>query len=116
PTLIHTAEAKKLFDGDPKAVFVDVREAKEYAAGHIPGAINIPVEDITEKWSTLPKDKVMVFYESGSRGGSPADVCAFSRAAGRVVLSHGFDGARVKVYEDGLKGWKEAGFPVDVEK
>ncbi|MGH9401933.1 MAG: thioredoxin domain-containing protein [Terriglobia bacterium] len=116
PTLIHTDEAKKLFDGDPKAVFADVRDTKEFAAGHIPGAINIPVEDITEKWSTLPKDKVIVFYEGGDRSGSPDDVCAFSRAAGRVALSHGFDRARVKVYQDGLKGWKEAGLPVDVEK
>ncbi|MGH9343107.1 MAG: thioredoxin domain-containing protein [Terriglobia bacterium] len=116
PTLIHTAEAKKLFDGDPKAVFVDVRDAKEYAAGHIPGAVSIPLEDITQKWTMLPKDKVLVFYESGARGGSPGDVCAFSRAAARVVLSRGFDNARVKVYQDGLKGWKEADLPVDLEK
>lgn len=116
PTLVHTTEAKKLYDGNPKAVFVDVRDANEFATGHIPGAINIPLEDITQKWNTLPKDKVLVFYESGARGGSPDDVCAFSRAAARVVLARGFDNARVKVYQDGLKGWKEAGFPVDVEK
>lgn len=116
PTLIHTNQAKQLFQGNPKPVFVDVRDASEFAAGHIPGAVSIPLEDMPQKWNTLPKDQVLVFYESGSRGGSPADVCAFSRAAARVVLAHGFDDTRVKVYQDGIKGWKEAGLPVDVEK
>lgn len=116
PTLIHTGQAKAMFEGNPKPLFVDVREASEFAAGHIPGALSIPLEDMPQKWSALPKDKTLVFYESGSRGGSPADVCAFSRAAARVALSHGYDYARVKVYQDGLKGWKEAGLPVDVER
>lgn len=116
PTLIRTPDAKKLFDSNPKAVFVDVRDAQKYAAGHIPGAISLPLDDIAQKWTTLPKDRVIVFYEGGTRGGSPADVCAFSRAAGRFVLARGFDKAQVKVYQDGLKGWKEAGMPVDVEK
>lgn len=116
PTLIRTPDAKKLFEGNPKAVFVDVRDAQEYAAGHIPGAVSMPLDDIAQKWTTLPKNKVIVLYEGGTRGGSPADVCAFSRAAGRFVLARGFDKASVKVYQDGLKGWKEAGMPVDVEK
>ncbi|MGH9396385.1 MAG: rhodanese-like domain-containing protein, partial [Terriglobia bacterium] len=112
PTLIGTPEAKALFEGNPKPLFVDVREPDAFAAGHIQGAINIPVEDITQKWSSLPKDKVLVFYEAGDRGGTPNDVCAFSRAAGRVMLAHGYDKARVKVYQDGLKGWQQAGLPV----
>ncbi|MDE3181186.1 MAG: thioredoxin domain-containing protein [Acidobacteriota bacterium] len=112
PSLIRTPETKALFEGNEKPVFVDVREPDAFAADHIPGAVNIPVEDITSKWNTLPKDRVLVFYEAGDRGGSPSDVCAFSRAAARVVLAHGYAKSHVLVYQDGLKGWQEAGLPV----
>ncbi|MGH9397929.1 MAG: thioredoxin domain-containing protein, partial [Terriglobia bacterium] len=54
PTLIRTPEAKALFEGNPKPLFIDVREPDAFAAAHIQGAINIPVEDITQKWSSLP--------------------------------------------------------------
>lgn len=110
--LIRTPEAGKLFKGSPKPLFVDVRPAQEFAAGHIPGAINIPVEEIPQKWNTLPRNQTIVFYEGGERSGSPDNVCAFSRAAARIVLAHGFNAASVKVYQDGLKGWKAAGLPV----
>jgi protein-disulfide isomerase/rhodanese-related sulfurtransferase/uncharacterized membrane protein len=112
PTLIRTPEAQKLYNSTPKPIFVDVREPNAFAAGHIAGAINIPVEDIEQKWNTLPQNRLIVFYEGGEQGGSPEDVCAFSRAAARVLFLHGFDKAKVKVYQDGLKGWKKAGLPV----
>ena len=110
PTLIHTAEAEELFKN--KAIFVDVRPASQFAAGHVPGALNIPVEEIGQQASKLPKDKILIFYEGGEQGGSPDDVCAFSRAAARAVITQGFDPSRIKVYQDGLKGWKQAGLPV----
>lgn len=110
--LIRTPEAEKLFKGNPKPVFVDVRPSSEFAAGHIPGAINIPVEDMPQKWSTLPRSQTIIFYEGGERSGSPDNVCAFSRAAARIALAHGFSSSSVKVYQDGLKGWKAAGLPV----
>ncbi len=109
PTLIRTAEAEELFKA--KAVFVDVRSAKKFAEGHIPGAVNIPVEEIGQEGSKLPKNRTLVFYQGGEQGGSPADVCAFSRAAARSVLAQGFNKALVKVYQDGLKGWLDAGLP-----
>ncbi|MGH9359245.1 MAG: thioredoxin domain-containing protein [Terriglobia bacterium] len=110
PSLIRTAKAEELFK--KKAVFVDVRSASKFSAGHIAGAINIPVEEIGQRVDELPKDRVMVFYEGGEQGGSPDDVCAFSRAAARVALAQGFDPNRVKVYQDGFKAWKQAGLPV----
>lgn len=112
PTLVRTPEAKVLFESNPKPVFVDVREPDAFAAGHIQGALNIPVEDIASKWKALPKDKILIFYEGGDRGGSPDDVCAFSRAAARVLLQNGYAKSNVKVYQDGLKGWRQAGLPV----
>jgi protein-disulfide isomerase/rhodanese-related sulfurtransferase len=112
PTLIRTSEAKELFESNPKPIFVDVREPQAFTSGHIAGAINIPVEDVEQKWNTLPKNRLVVFYEGGEQGGSPDDVCAFSRAAARVLFLHGFNERNVKVYQDGLKGWEKAGLPI----
>ena len=110
PSLIGTPEARQLFEGSPKALFVDVRQPKDFHSGRIPGAINIPAEKIQERQHSLPKDRSIVLYESGL---SPGDVCAASRAAGRVLLTHGFAPEKVKVYQDGLAAWEKAGLPVE---
>jgi len=112
PTLIRTAEAQQLFAGSPKALFVDVRSATDFATGQIPGAINIPIEQIEKRWNSLPKDQTIVLYEAGRAGATGLDVCADSRAAGRALLAHGFSPDRVKVDEDGLANWEKAGLPV----
>jgi rhodanese-related sulfurtransferase len=109
PALIGTAEVRQLLEATPKPLFVDVRPAKDYAAGRIPGAINMPVENFAQDWSKLPKDKTIVLYESGHSSG---DICAAGRAAGRALLKHGFSSEKVKVYQDGLAGWEKAGQPV----
>ena len=85
---------------------MDVRPAKEYAAGRIPGAINIPVDDMPQRWSTLPKDRVIVFYESGRSPGTFAPPAA--RQEG-ILLEHGYAFDQVKVYQDGLAGWQKSG-------
>jgi protein-disulfide isomerase/rhodanese-related sulfurtransferase len=113
PTLIHTAEVQQLFQSDSKPVFIDVRPAGQFPAGHLPGAVNIPVDQIEGRAASLPKDRTIVLYESGKSGASSADVCAVSRAGARVLLAEHFDYAKVKVYQDGLTGWEKAGLPVE---
>jgi protein-disulfide isomerase/rhodanese-related sulfurtransferase/uncharacterized membrane protein len=110
PILIRTPDARQFFEGQPKALFVDLRAPKEYASGRIPGAINVPADKIEARWSELPRDRNIVFYESGTSAG---DVCAFGRAAGRVLLAHGFSRDQVKVYQDGLAGWEKVNLPVE---
>ncbi len=113
PTLIRTAEARQLFAGSPKPLFVDVRSPKEFAAARIPGSINIPIDQIEQRWNSLPKDRTIVLYEAGRPGASGLDVCADSRAAGRVLLAHEFSPELVKVDQDGLVNWEKAGLPVE---
>ena len=48
------------YSADPGAVLVDVREADEYAAGHIPGALSMPLSGITG--CDLPKDVPVYLY------------------------------------------------------
>jgi rhodanese-related sulfurtransferase len=61
-------------DGDARAlvqkgaVLVDVRTPEEFAAGHIAGALNIPVQELDARKGELPKDKDLVLYcRSGAR-------------------------------------------------
>jgi len=105
PTMIDSNELRQLLASNPKPLFVDVRPAKDYAAGRILGALNVPVDDMEQRWSSLPKDRVIVLYESGRSSG---DICAASRTAGRILLEHGFPFEQVKVYQDGLAGWEKS--------
>ena len=70
----------------------------------------MPADEIGRRWTTLPKDRTIILYESGRSSG---DICAASRAAGRTLLEHGFPFAQIKVYQDGLAGWEKAGIGMD---
>ena len=108
--MIRTDEARKLVGDKAGVQFVDVRAAKDFQGGRIPGAMNLPIDDLAQRWESIPKARTVVFYESGT---SPGDVCASSRAAARVLLEHGFALDRVKVFQDGFAGWQKEGLPVE---
>lgn len=109
PKMIDTPQAQKLHGANSQALFVDVRAAKDFDSGHIPGALNMPIDSFEQQWNRLPKNKPIVLYQGGESGG---DICAFSRSAGRILLAQGFPYGDVNVYRDGLTGWKKAGLPV----
>jgi phage shock protein E len=65
------AEARKLVAAG--AVLVDVRTAGEFAAGHIEGAVNVPVQELDARSNELPRDRALVVYcRSGNRSGTAA--------------------------------------------
>jgi 3-mercaptopyruvate sulfurtransferase SseA len=45
-----------------RAMWVDVREADQFAQGHIPGAINIPLSKLPNRWKDLPLKKFLITY------------------------------------------------------
>ena len=106
PTLVNTSQLREILAGNSHPLFVDVRSANDYAAGNIPGSMNIPIDDMPKLWNTLPKDRTIIFYESGK---STGDICASGRAAGRILLQNGYAFDHVKVYQDGLAGWQKSG-------
>jgi rhodanese-related sulfurtransferase len=87
---------------DPALLLLDVRTPEEFAAGHVPGAVNIPHDQVSARLGEVPKDKDVVLYcRSGHRASLAATVLA---KAGYTHLSH-LDGD--------MNGWVEKGRPVE---
>ena len=64
---------------------IDVREADEFAAGHVPGATNLPLSDFLERYGELDKDKSYhIICQSGARS---AQACAFLNGEGYDVIN-----------------------------
>jgi rhodanese-related sulfurtransferase len=93
--------ARRLQDGDPLTV-LDVRPAAEHAAGHLPGAVSIPVDELRRRLAELPADREIVAYCRGP-------YCAFAHEAVAVLREEGFTAKRL---EDGLPEWQAAGLAV----
>jgi rhodanese-related sulfurtransferase len=89
---------RRLQDGDDLVV-LDVRPAAEYAAGHLPGAISIPVGELRRRLAELPADREIVAYCRGP-------YCAFAHDAVGLLRDEGFAARRL---EDGLPEWQAAG-------
>jgi rhodanese-related sulfurtransferase len=85
---------------------LDVRPAEEYVAGHIPGAINVPVDKLESFLSQLPKRKEVIAYCRGP-------YCLMSFQAVEKLRKHGF---RARRLENGLPEWRAAGLPVARER
>src|SRR5512134_2665749 len=72
--------------GDASLVVLDVRTPDEYVAGHVPGAVNIPHDQVAARLAEVPKDKDVVIYcRSGRRTGLAAELLA---ANGYSRLGH----------------------------
>ncbi|RPF26733.1 ArsR/SmtB family transcription factor [Georgenia muralis] len=89
-------------DRDAGVVVLDVRPAAEFAAGHLPGAVHIPLEELVERLGELPTDREVVAYCRG-------DYCALAHEAVRVLTAHGRRARRVS---DGILEWRAAGVPL----
>lgn len=82
---------------------LDVRPPKEFAAGHLPGAINVPVEDLGKRVKKLPKGREVIAYCRGP-------YCLLSVDAVAMLRSKGYKARRL---EDGFPEWKASGLPVE---
>ncbi len=69
---VTAADARRLVESGAR--LVDVRTREEFAAGHLPGAVNIPVQELDRRMTELePKDEPVVLYcRSGNRSGLAA--------------------------------------------
>jgi rhodanese-related sulfurtransferase len=82
---------------------LDVRPPEEFASGHVPGAVNVPLKELAKRLKELPQDQEVVAYCRG-----PHCVLAFEAVA--QLREKGF---RARRLEDGFPEWREAGLPVE---
>lgn len=83
-------------------VVLDVRPAEEYRAGHIPGAISVPLKELQQRLSGLPADQEIVAYCRGPYCVLAIEAVEFLRKRGR----------RAWRLEDGVWDWRAMGYPL----
>lgn len=86
-----------------EAMVIDVRPETEFAAGHIPGAVNVPLDILPKRLKTLPKDQEIVAYCRGP-------YCMFALDAVDALRKKGF---RARRLEEGFPEWKAEHLPVE---
>ena len=86
-----------------KMILLDVRPQEEYEAGHIPGAVSIPLDELKNRVKELPKSKHIVAYCRGS-------LCALAPEATRFLQKKGY---KVKRLAEGAPDWAAAGLPLE---
>ncbi|MGE3571217.1 MAG: ArsR/SmtB family transcription factor [Burkholderiales bacterium] len=103
--VLEPVPARELLERAKKGLVtvLDVRPEEEYAAGHLPGAINVPVEKLEGLLSRLPKRKEVVAYCRGP-------YCLMSFEAVKTLRKRGFKAKRL---ENGYPEWRAAGLPVE---
>ena len=85
---------------------LDVRPSEEYNAGHIAGAISIPLKELQLRLSELPRDQEIVAYCRGP-------YCVLSVQAVEFLRSKGFNALRI---EEGIQDFRAMGFHIAVNE
>lgn len=87
-----------------RVVVLDARPPSEYAAGHIAGAISVPVDDLQRRLRQLPREKEYVAYCRGP-------YCVYADRAVEILRSNGRHARRLR---EGFPEWRAAGLPIEV--
>lgn len=106
PVLHHHASPDTATDtGEPthetatpyrSGIMLDVRPIEEYAAGHYPGAMSIPLEELPERIAEVPVDRAVTVYCRG-------EFCTLAREAATLLRGHGLDAVAM---DEGVLEWR----------
>jgi rhodanese-related sulfurtransferase len=90
---------------DGEVTVLDVRPAEEYRAGHIPGAISVPIADLERRIAELPKDREIVAYCRGP-------YCVWAIEAVELLRKKGYRAQRMEL---GVLDWRARAYPVETQ-
>ncbi|MBI4787829.1 MAG: metalloregulator ArsR/SmtB family transcription factor [Chloroflexi bacterium] len=100
-TRVSVAELRARLE-QGQVVLLDVRPRSEYAAGHLPEAVSIPLDELDRRVSELPRRRTIVAYCRGP-------YCVLADEAARKLTRNGL---RVLRLEEGVLEWQQAGYPL----
>jgi rhodanese-related sulfurtransferase len=86
----------RMLDGISPPAVLDVRSAAEFAIGHVPGAVNIPMEQVEMRLADVPTGPLVVVCESGKRA--------------EIVSGWLGDESRLTLLNGGTKAWRDRGY------
>ncbi len=103
PPQVTPQQVREMQAQKSAALYVlDVRTPEEFASGHVPGAVNIPYDQVASRLAEIPKDKEVVLYcRSGRRAGLAASEL---EKAGYKDL---------QLMQGDMPAWEKAGLPVE---
>ena len=101
--LVPRDELERLLE-ERRAYLIDVRPIREYEAGHLPGAVPMPIEELAHRLEEIPRDRPVVAYCRG-------EYCLFADDAVALLKQRGFDAFRL---EGGWPEWRVEGRPTAV--
>jgi hydroxyacylglutathione hydrolase len=83
-------------------LLLDVRGAGEWSAGHLPGALNVPVGELDQRLGEIPRERPLIVHcQTGAR----------AAIAASLLRARGY--ANVQLFSGGFAQWREAGQPVE---
>ena len=102
---INPVDLNEKLNSDDRPFVIDVRSSDEYNEGHVPGAVNIPIDVLSNRLTEIPKERQIVPYcNMRHRGNSRGE-----RAA-QYLLENGFKAIAI---DGGFVDWNKAGLPVE---
>lgn len=108
---LESRDALQAVDGDAlvervrngEVTVLDVRPVEEYQAGHIPGAISVPVAELERRLAELPRERTIVAYCRGP-------YCVMALDAVAILRARGYEALRL---DEGVPDWRARGLPVE---
>ncbi len=97
-TIVTVDDLKRAL-ANPKNFVIDVRTPQEFAQGHVPGAVNWPLQQIEQWWARVPKDRVVYVYCNTQNR---------SRVAVQYLIAKGYRDLRLVT--GGIQAWYARGF------
>jgi rhodanese-related sulfurtransferase/DNA-binding transcriptional ArsR family regulator len=91
--------------GSGMVAVLDVRPPEEYRAGHLPGALSIPLSELRRRLAELPRDREIVAYCRGP-------YCVLSVEAVEILRAEGFRAVRM---EEGVQEWRQRGLCIEMD-